>query len=240
MKRFFVDQPLTDTATGTPRILNPQESHHLQHVLRLGTGDEVEVFDGRGHSATAHVIRLAKRQVEIELSGPVRSQPQPNPLITLATAVPKVDRFRWLIEKAVEVGVTQILPLLTERSVVNPRDHKLEKLREAMVQAAKQCRRDWIPELAPAATWPSLLDSPRSGPMVVADRSGQGVADWARSLNSPPESVTVVIGPEGGFTADELRQADEAGAQRVTLSDAILRTETAAIVAVALLRNSWR
>src|SRR5947209_6955773 len=135
-RRFFVAGPLV---TGFRR-LEGTEAHHLVHVLRIGVGDTVVLFDGCGGEATATVTECAAGVVELTVGEP-QVQSDDGPEIILAAAVPKGDRFGWMIEKATELGVARFVPLITERSVVIPGDGKLDKMRRTIVEASKQCGR---------------------------------------------------------------------------------------------------
>src|SRR4051812_23439804 len=122
--------------------LSGDEARHLIRVRRLGPGDVVEVFDGRGTALRAEVAGVGRDRVELAVrGGPLPDRVAPC-LLTLATAVPKADRFDWLVEKATELGVARLVPLRTERSVVDPRATKLDRLRRAIIEAAKQCGRN--------------------------------------------------------------------------------------------------
>ncbi len=115
--RFYCPDPPRDGRLQ----LNPDESRHLTRVCRLGPGDRVEIFDGRGLVASAMVVGASSGSVELQIDGESRAEAPPPFSLTLASAVPKGDRFDWLVEKATELGVERIIPLVTERSVVDPR-----------------------------------------------------------------------------------------------------------------------
>jgi len=212
--------------------LDGPEAHHLAHVLRLSPGAEVTLFDGEGSEAVAEVVRVGKRDVTLRpLSVTEVPESLPVPL-TLAVAPPKGDRFRWLVEKATEIGVTRLVPLLTRRTVVDPRDGKLDKLRHTVIAACKQSGRSRLMEISDPAKLESFLATqtenarhvllhpggPPLGSMELADAAG----------------VTLLIGPEGGFTNEEVEQAVAAGAAIASLGRTILRTETAGIAAGAV------
>jgi 16S rRNA (uracil1498-N3)-methyltransferase len=219
----------------TVQLTGP-EAHHLINVLRKQPGDRVELFEGSGFAATAEVVSLSRRSVELrilERSAVVEtSQPQ----VTLATAIPKGDRFRWLVEKATELGIARLIPLQTTRSVVDPRHSKLDKMRQAVIAACKQCGRNRLMEIAVPVTLDELLNrtehsqSTESPTLLIAHPGGGALSDLPVAT-----SVTVMIGPEGGFTDDEVRLAETHGAKTVSLGEHILRIETAALAAATLL-----
>ncbi len=145
--------------------LSPEESRHLSRVCRLGIGDRVEIFDGRGFVTGAEVVAAAGDSVELVAVGEPLPTRQPPCSLTLATAVPKGDRLDWIVEKATELGVDRLIPIIAERSVVVPRGSKLERLRRSIVEASKQ-----MP----------------SGPTDAAGRAG-GMARAGRFLPRRPE-----------------------------------------------------
>ena len=231
-RRFYV--PGGWVTTGSVE-LSTEESHHLVHVLRAEPGDQFELFDGRGRRALARVeaaVATAARLSiveEIASEGAVSHSP-----LWIATAVPKGDRFDWLVEKATELGVDRLIPLVTRRSVVEPRETKLERLRAVIVAACKQSGRARLMELAPLCPWRSLLTEVVPGTEAcLAHPEGEPLAAaWSAGEARRPRLV--LVGPEGGFTPDELIEAQAAGAKIVRLGTTILRTETAVLAVAAL------
>ncbi len=212
-------------------ILDGPEAHHLAKVMRLPVGERVALFNGVGIVATADITAIGKRHVTLTVCE--RQTFPPPPSLTLAVAVPKGDRFDWLVEKATELGVARLIPLRTTRGVVDPRDTKLDRLRQLIIEACKQSRRPWLMELAPVQDFSSLLTTP--SPLLLADPSGViWREEWQRV--SVHEDTIIAIGPEGGWTEEELAAATVAGVKRIALGDNILRIETAAIAVAAL----WR
>ena len=226
--RFFVPPPLV----AGPLTLTDPEAKHLAAVLRLGAGDAVELFDGEGRRAAATVRAVtgkgAKTAAELLCEPPTLSPPPASPL-TLAVAAPKGDRFRWLIEKATELGVARVVPLRCDRSTVDPGGGKLDKLRATALAACKQCRRDRLPEIAEPVPFAAFLaGSPTAcGPATLFHMIGE------RFAPPPPGPHAILIGPEGGFTQEEVAAATAAGVRVASLPTPILRTETAAIAAAA-------
>lgn len=225
-KRFYCEN-LSDA--GTVRLDGP-EAHHLAKVMRLPAGETVELFDGAGLVVTAEIITVGKRDVSLTIRHAERFPP-PVTRLVLAAAVPKGDRFDWLVEKATELGVTELIPLRTARGVVDPRDSKLDRLRQGVIEACKQARRAWKMELSPVTDFTTLLGQP--GPLIVADPTGEPVTDLGRTLPQAP-AVTLAVGPEGGWTEPEIAAARAAGAVVISLGDNILRVETAAMVLATL------
>ncbi len=233
--RFWTAPPLMAGICELPET----EAHHVRSVLRLSAGATVELFDGAGRSGTACLTVVDKRRVCAEVADVVE-QPASRQTLILACAVPKGDRFDWLIEKATELGVHTLVPLRTERSSVDPRETKLERLRQLVVAACKQSRRNDLLRIAPVCDWPTFLQSlPTQQPLLVANPGGLPLQQWLIAHGPPaahaPVTLHAAIGPEGGWTDAELRAADAAGAVRVSLGPHILRIETAAVAVAALL-----
>src|SRR5262249_15441748 len=139
--------------------LPADEARHLSRVCRLGLGDQVEVFDGQGFATTAEVVVIRDDWVELSARGAPLPVRQPECALTLATAVPKGDRFDWLVEKATELGVERLIPMLSERSVVDPRSSKLTRLRRTVIEASKQCGRARLMVLEGPVPWTRLATS---------------------------------------------------------------------------------
>lgn len=220
-------------------LLEGSEAHHLLHVLRLRVGDTVEVFNGTGAEADAVITNTTRKTVEVKVTARRESQANSQIPVILATAVPKGDRFRWLVEKAAELGVTRLVPLITERSSVDPGENRLKKLQQTIVAAAKQSGQTRLMELAPLQNWDEFLEevSQAGHRMLIADPSGSPL-DLLNStlIDAATSSVILLIGPEGGFSSVELQAALDRGAAPVKLGEGILRIETAAILFAGLVR----
>jgi 16S rRNA (uracil1498-N3)-methyltransferase len=244
MKRFYCEDPLA-TRSATDEIrLSTEESHHLARVMRLGVGDVVEVFDGRGACADAVVAILGRGDVRVRLVDTPRICLPSKPLLTIAVAPPKADRFRTLVEKCVELGVERLMPITTARGVVEPGDNKLDRLRDTVIAACKQCGRNRLMDITPVTAWPRLLDEARSPDagnlLLVADPGGISLRQLLATVgNAEPSTILAIVGPEGGLSPAELAEADAGGAIRLRLSNQILRTETAAIAVAAMLGSAF-
>jgi len=227
--RFYCPDPPNDGRLQ----LNAEESRHLTRVCRLGVGDRIEIFDGRGAVAIAHVLGVCAGRVELRVEGDCQAEAQPPVSLTLATAVPKGDRFDWLIEKATELGVERLIPLVTDRSVVDPRGSKLERLRRSVIEASKQCRRARLMVLDEPIEWTKLVASFPDAMRFLADPGGTPPHLWP----SIPRGGTVVltVGPEGGWTATERELAHESGWLAIRFSLNTLRIETAGLAGCAAL-----
>jgi 16S rRNA (uracil1498-N3)-methyltransferase len=226
--RLFVDA-LLDVG-GTVTLDGPQ-AHYLARVMRLGPGDAVILCDDRSGEWASQVANLGKRDVALAIAGQLRPREQV-PDFTLCAALLKKDRFDLVLEKACELGVRRIQPVLTRRCVADKLN--LERARAILVEAAEQCARTALPELAPPMKLEALLkgwDPARV--LFFADENGGENA--AQQFASFPGPAALLTGPEGGFDEAE-RTAVRALAQTraISLGPRILRGETAAIAATAL------
>ena len=238
--RFFAAEPIT----GTTALLAGAEAHHLIHVLRAKPGLAVTLFDGSGAEFSAQVIRLGRSEVElavVERHEPDRELPL---RVTLGVALPKQDRQRWLVEKMVELGATRLVPLLARRAVAQPSPEALERLRRTVVEASKQCGRNRLMEIAPGQAPAEFFASFDSAPVRLLAHPGAiplrtALAETSAAVErATAAEAALAIGPEGGFTDDEVAAAAALGWRKVDLGSRILRIETAAcalIAAVALL-----
>jgi 16S rRNA (uracil1498-N3)-methyltransferase len=227
--RFYCPEP---PRGGRVRLV-ADEAHHLARVRRLGPGDKVEVFDGLGHTYPAEVVAVERGRVDLQVLGDPVTEPPPLCALTLATALPKGERLDWLVEKATELGVARLQPLFTERSVVEPRAGKIERLRRIVVEASKQCGRSRLMELEPPIAWTEYLVAEHSPARMLAHPGCLPAAAWTGVV--PGQRAAIAIGPEGGFTEPEVRAGRQAGWQAISLGRTILRIETAALVACALI-----
>ncbi len=247
-RRFFVSGPL---GAGPLRLSGP-EAHHLIHVLRIAPGQQIVLFDGSGFEAVADVVATDAGAVELAVAQPQGAFSEPPVPVILASAVPKGERFAWLVEKATELGVARLVPLITERSVVVPGDGKLERMRRTVIESCKQCGRAQLMEISPPTRWAEFVarelavhggwvahpggEPPRRTPSVLSPPAGRGEERGAESAG-PPLALVGAVGPEGGLTDAELELALAAGGTLVALGPRILRIETAGIVLAALLSD---
>ena len=214
-----------------------EQAHHLMHVLRIKAGQEVTVFDGSGTEATARIESMTKRDVNLEiLERRVVDRELPVEL-TLAVAIPKGDRQKVLVEKLVEVGVANLIPITTERSVAQPNDKAIQRLRKSVIEASKQCERNRLMQIETPCSFADLVTSERfadSSRLICTTHAAKSPISKFELADSS-RSIVVAIGPEGGFTRMENESAAANGFQAIQLGHRILRVETAAIVVAALL-----
>lgn len=234
--RFYLSP---DQWTSVNPSLGPEDSHHCADVLRLMVGDALTIFDGKGTVAYAVLTDVHRRQCTVRI-GERTITPPLRAAITLAQAVPKGKNMDLILQKAVELGVSRIVPLLTRRTVVRVDDGDSERKRERWQQIAlescKQCGRNEVPAVTPPCSLEEMLRQPREGILILASlQTGAVSIKQALAMNPDHRSVTVLVGPEGDFTPGETATALQAGAIPVTLGPMILRAETAAIYSLSVL-----
>lgn len=218
-----------------PVLLQGAEAHHLATVRRFSPGDRVTLFNGDGHEYPAEVVSADRKTVSLNVLG-VESPDRELPFsLEVAAPLPKGDRGDFLIEKLTELGVTDFTPLITRRSVVVPREGKQEKLTRAVIEASKQCGRNRLMQVHPAANWSEYC---RRSDLPQVRLLAHPTA--TTPLHTAPGSCCIAVGPEGGFTAEEVADALAAGWQSVSLGPRILRVETAAVALTAVLILGFR
>lgn len=220
--RFYVNCPL---AAGPVVVAGP-EAHHLATVLRARPGDAVCLFNGDGAEYPAVVVEVHKKQVLLDVSGRRTPNRELDFRLEVAAPLPKGDRGDFLVEKLTELGVTRFVPLRTERSVVHPKGR--DRLERAVIEASKLCGRNVLMQIGPVTAWPDYCRGPDlPATRLVGHRGGEPV-------KIPAGDVAVAVGPEGGFTDDEVALAVDAGWRVVGLGPRVLRVETAAVALAAL------
>lgn len=230
-ERFFLDTPPADGRA----TLTGDEARHLARVMRAAVGDSVELFDGRGGAWQAEVTRLGRQEVELAILAtrlPAEPHAPAATTLTIAAALPKGDRQKWMVEKLTELGATRLVPLATTRSVAEATPSALARLRRQVLEACKQCGRNTLLEIAEPQSLAEVCDSHETGTLgLLTDPAGPAAGDL---LTQPPTSILALIGPEGGFTPEEQQRALDSGFKAVRLGPHILRVETAAVALAAV------
>jgi 16S rRNA (uracil1498-N3)-methyltransferase len=226
--RFYVKSEL---GIG-PVLLEGPEAHHLRTVCRLRPGDRVCLFNGDGREYPARVVSLDRRAVTVEVTAVEALARELGFRLEVAAPLPRGDRGQFLVEKLTELGATHFVPLQTSRSVVHPHEAKLDKLQRYVIEASKQCGRNVLLEVQQTARWPEYcrrIELPTV--RLLADSSASPVSEVLASRRGA--DIAVAVGPEGGFTDEELGAGRSAGWLLVGLGPRVLRIETAAIILAA-------
>ncbi len=236
--RVFTNQPLT---TGEEVTLDAMSSRHLATVLRLKSGDSISLFNGQGGEFFATVCECGSKRVtasvthftDIERESPLR--------IHLGIGMSRGDRMDWVIQKATEVGVTEITPLYTERTEVKLKgdraDKKLCHWQQVCISACEQAYRNRVPVIHPPITanqWLSSVEAEKK--LVLHHRSQHSISELGEQQAA---SAALLIGPEGGLSAEEIKRAEEHNFMPLTIGPRVLRTETAPIVSISILQSLW-
>lgn len=236
MRRFYAPR---SRFSGHTIVLDGDESRHLRDVLRLKSGDEINVFDGECREFSCRIDLVGKKEVTLHLNREVPpTSPESGLDLTLAAAVLKGEKFDLVVQKAVELGVVTFVPLQTKRGDVRIKDaeKKLERWRKIALEAAKQSGRARLMEIPGTFDLPAFLDNYR-GPgnlVMFSERGGDNFASI-----KPAKKITALIGPEGGWDDSEIEAAGKKGCTIVTFRGRVLRAETAAISIAAILQHRF-
>jgi 16S rRNA (uracil1498-N3)-methyltransferase len=242
MHRFIV---LPEVLTASVVSLGPADSHHAAVVLRVAVGEKVTLLDGQGTIAQGTVVSVSKRDVQVSVTSRDRARPRRGDIV-LAVALTKAKAWDSLLQKATELDVAGIVPLLTRHCVVKVDPSERGKRRDdwqmAVAEATKQCGTPWMPQVELPRTLAEWLGEPRPRGLALVAALAPGTCEIGEALEAHPEAqrVTIVIGPEGDFDAAELRSLLGAGCIPVTLGPTILRADTAAVTAAAVVAHGLR
>ena len=220
-----------------PIELQSEEAGHLTRVLRLGPGDTVLVFDGRGVEYLARVEQVTSRRVIVRPAQSVAPTPEPAVALTVAQALLKGRKFDDVVRDVTMVGAVAVQPLLTARTQVPARD--TERWRRIAVASAKQCGRAVVPEVREPGSFRALLDDDRSDLRLLLLEPGTTGALQQLQDRDPPATATLAVGPEGGWSAEEVEAAETAGFVAVTLGPRTFRADAVVVCAVSVLQCVW-
>jgi len=237
LTRLFFSGPIAEH--GEAHVSGAQ-AHHVTHVLRLPAGAPLTVFDGRGVEYAASIKRIDKSGLTLALTAR-REVSRESPLtVTLAQGISSGERMDYTVQKCVELGVSAIQPLLTQRSVVRLAGERAQKRvahwQAVAAAACEQCGRNQLPRVLPVQTLPAWLGGAISGARYALSPLG-GMR--LRDLQQPAGAISLLAGPEGGWNEAEITAARGAGFTPLTLGPRVLRTETAAVAALAAMQALW-
>jgi 16S rRNA (uracil1498-N3)-methyltransferase len=238
MPRFYCSQELS---VGAAVALPDHVAHHVQ-VLRMTPGDEITLFNGEGGEYIASLTAMDKKRATAEIKAFSPRETELPYAITLAQALPEASKMDWIIEKAVELGATAIQPLAAQRCVVRlsveRAAKKLAHWQGIIIAAAEQSGRNRLTHLAEPIDFNAWIAQQNLHPRILlTPRAEQSLSEWAR--HQPPQSVALMIGPEGGFTEQEESTARAQGTLMLSMGPRVLRTETAGLAALAALNAAW-
>jgi len=238
LPRFFLEPKAW--ASSTPS-LSADEAHHCAEVLRMRVGDEVVVFDGAGRAARAVLAQVGRKQVMVQLGEELPACPE-RVRITLAQAIPKGKTMEWIIEKATELGVAEIVPLVTDRTIVRLDEEeavrKQQKWQRVALEACKQCGQNWLPSVRlpqSLESWLAAGELPEFRLIGALTPDARALQAWVKSAGEGVRSAGMLVGPEGDFSPQEMAMALAAGFHPLAMGPIVLRAETAAIFGLSIL-----
>ena len=239
--RFFVNSMLSPASVGTEVPLPDSVAHHALRVLRLGTGDSIVLFAGDGGEYSATLTRVGKRDAYARLDAFLAADRESPLRIALVQAIASSDVMDAIVRHAVELGVAAIDPVVSARSARFPDgaqgEKRLAHWRQVAIAACEQCGRNRVPavsEVIPLTQWCEQRDATRVGVMLDPEARTD-----LRAIHPTDAGVQLLIGPEGGFTADEIAHAERARMHRVRLGPRVLRAETASLAALTAINFLW-
>lgn len=233
MPRFFIDN--IDNDNKKAYILG-EDAKHISKSLRMHTGEKVTLCDCKGYDYICTIISINDQYVEVNINDIVISKSEPNITVILYQGLPKGDKMDTIIQKAVELGISEIVPVLTNRCVSRPDEKsankKCQRWQKISLEAAKQSGRGIIPHINNIITFKEMIKRINCNDQTIIfyEQGGQSLSNI---LNSSRNNINIIIGPEGGFEKYEVEQLSEIGANIATLGPRILRTETAGIAAIS-------
>lgn len=234
LSRFFIDAPLSLGEHELPEA----QAHYIGRVLRMSEGAAVQLFDGSGQEFLGVLLEVGKKRVSVRLDESFAGQPDSTLNIHLGQGLSRGERMDWAIQKATELGVREITPIVSERCEVRLKDERADKRlahwRQIAISACEQCGRSSVPVIHPPLLLAEWLKACEAELKLVLHPVAEPWASHAR-----PASLAFLIGPEGGLSEAEVQQAQAAGYHSARLGPRVLRTETAPVVALAVAQQLW-
>jgi len=244
-RRFYAPPSAFDSKLESV-MLATDEARHLREVLRLKVGDEVHVFNGAGMEFRCSIEESRRDSARLKVVGEVTPARPESPLrLNLAVALLKGEKFDLVVQKATELGVSKVTPVITKLADIRLRDEgdaakRVARWQRIALEATKQCGRAVVPQITNPVSFASLVNEGRDQPasyLMFSERNGQSLNEAVSQMSAKPSEVTAMVGSEGGWADEELETARSAGWTIITLGGRILRAETAAIVVAVLLQH---
>lgn len=243
MSRFYV--PIENIGD-KEIVINGKEAHHIIDVMRLVEGDEVVVFDGTGSEYTGKIkdVNTFNKKVIVEILLTERPSREPIPEITLAQAIPKKCKIEYIIEKATELGIHKVIPIVSQRTIVRPKEisskRKLERWQKIAVEASKQCGRITIPIIDKITVYKELLDNLEEYDLILLACLNECTVPIKKALEGfKPGKILVFIGPEGDFSPEEIDMVRHYNCKFITLGRRVLRSDTAGLFVLSVLNYEY-
>jgi len=240
MRHFFIDP---SPATNSLVAIQQSEAHHIKNVLRLKPGDRIKLFDGTGFEYEAVIRKMSAEKVDVEIRSKVRATLRSGAQIMVAQAFLKEKKMDDLVRKLCELGVAKWIPFFSQRSIARPEASRLagrtRRWHRIATEALKQCRRIDLPEIARALSFEEVLDFSKTCDLNIVFWENEAIP-LSRGIESDEKDtirkILLMLGPEGGFTQQEIEMAENSGFVVAGLGPRILRAETATIAAVTLVQ----
>jgi len=249
VRRRFFAPPAAFAADQATIVLGSDEARHLRDVLRLERGNEVFIFDGKGKEFRCTIQDVTRSEAKLEVREEVvPTRPESHLHLTLGLALLKADKFDLVVQKATELGVQRIVPVMTKFAEVRIRDdadasRRAARWQRIALEACKQSGRALVPKIDAPGSLDSLLWGAPSAAeewrVMFAERGGSGLLEEIKSLQAQPLAITALVGTEGGWSEEEIDMARKAGWRVVTFGGRTLRAETAGIAVVALIQHAF-
>lgn len=239
MNRFFVEK--NNIKESTIIITDPEDIKHISKVLRLQVDEWLEISDGEKYEYVGRIMNISNKAVEVAIVNKSMFLREPVTKVTLYQGIPKQSKMDYIVQKSVELGVSEIVPVFTKRTVVQDKGNfhkKIDRWQRIALGASKQCRRGIVPIVKETRTYEEVLQAFQEQQLILLLNESENeikIKDILRKEENSKKSIAIIIGSEGGFSEDEVNRAIKAGAVSVSLGKTILRTETAGAVALAVI-----
>ena len=242
MRRFFIDED-QNLQIQTSVELEGDELHHLKNVCRLEEGERVELLDGRGKIAVANIVHLGKKAATLEVIKVDLLPPPSQPQIEIVLCVPRFQKMDLIIQKSVELGAASIAPVVSERSFVKDVSQdlqsKVQRWNKIALEACKQSGRPWPLKILPVEGLLEKMSRCEKGLFLFEGESAKDIRSVLTSYTTTPETLTVFVGPEGGFSPREVEAFKGRGLPPITMGPLVLRVETACIALLSVIEYQF-